>query len=580
MIVYRDQRSWADPRRLLSELRTATRRVAGAPSHEIARDILITAGTLEAGVLDILFPQSDGMHPLAGAFRSSSVFAGRVLWHTWHSRAEEAQIWWNQLAQQLDGIAQYPLPAVVEITVPEGYAQYAVYPEMYLEAAKQVHANFGRIDAVCLGLRSIGTSLSGAVAAGLSESGCTVRSATLRPRGHPFSRYPIVTAELSEFLRPNSGTHYLIVDEGPGLSGSSFAGTIELLREWGVAADRILLFPSWETDGSQLRSSVAREAWSRYRRFTASFEDVWLRSGRLGADFPGEMRDVSAGEWRPEVYPDPAEYPAVQPQHERRKYLLSSGPTAPTKLLSFVGLGDRARKKVCRAHRLAQAGFTPEPESLAHGFLLRPFVPGTPLSPAGVNPEVLEQVAAYLAHLSVEHQAEPTVSESNLREMIDVNLLEGLGPAWTEKIPAELYQGSWAERVVALDGRVLAHEWIRTADGYLKVDALDHHQDHFFPGCQDIAWDVAASVFELGLTAEGRRALIGRYRRLSGDQTISRRVCFYATAYLAFRLGYTAMAVSVLGDSPDGRRFAAETQRYSGLLQQELSGGWQVWCDA
>jgi hypothetical protein len=40
------------------------------------------------------------------------------------------------------------------------------------------------------------------------------------------------------------------------------------------------------------------------------------------------------------------------------------------------------------------------------------------------------------------------------------------------------------------------------------------------------------------------------------------------------------MAVSVLGDSPDGRRFAAETQRYSGLLQQELSGGWQVWCDA
>ncbi|MBZ5585043.1 MAG: hypothetical protein LAQ30_23105, partial [Acidobacteriia bacterium] len=35
---------------------------------------------------------------------------------------------------------------------------------------------------------------------------------------------------------------------------------------------------------------------------------------------------------------------------------------------------------------------------------------------------------------------------------------------------------------IALDGRMLRHEWLETARGYMKADALDHHDDHFFPG--------------------------------------------------------------------------------------------------
>jgi hypothetical protein len=344
------------------------------------------------------------------------------------------------------------------------------------------------------------------------------------------------------------------------------------LREWGIPENRILLFPSWRTDGSHLRSDEARESWPRYHQFVTSFEDVWLQPDRLSQVFPGTLRDVSAGAWRPQVYSAPAEYPAVQPQHERRKYLLFPQKAAEApKLLSFVGLGEHGLRKVCRAQRLAQAGFTPEPESLTNGFLLRPFIPGNPVRPGNAGHDLLEHVSSYLAHLSLEYLTEPTVSDDCLRRMIEVNVTEGLGPSWAERIPGQAHHPSWSERVVALDGRMLAHEWIHTSAGYLKVDAWDHHDGHFFPGCQDIAWDVAAAAIELELEENGRRALIERYRRLSGDQTIGRRIPFFSTAYLSFRMGYTAMAVSALGNTTDGIRFAAENRRYSRLLQQELN---------
>ena len=50
--------------------------------------------------------------------------------------------------------------------------------------------------------------------------------------------------------------------------------------------------------------------------------------------------------------------------------------------------------------------------------------------------------------------------------------------------------------VVAIDGRMLPHEWLETRMAIVKADALDHHDDHFFPGCQDIAWDIAGASVE------------------------------------------------------------------------------------
>jgi hypothetical protein len=574
MIVYRDQRSRADPRQVLTELRALARRHQdSSPPHDITRNALISLGELEAAVADAIFSRVDGIHPLAQSFRAASLAAGHVFWNSWQANPQGAELWWHRLNQQLTSIPDDSLPSQVEIAVPEGYAQYAVYPEMYLEAARKCHSQLGRIDAVCLGLRSIGTSLSAVVAAALEELGCMVRSATLRPRGHPFSRFASLTPELANHLGASRATYYLLIDEGPGISGSSLAGVAALLGEMGVTGDHILVFPSWNTDGSQLRSPVARETWPRHRQFTVSFEDVWLRSGRLEKRFPGRLQDISAGEWRRTAFARAADYPPVQPQHERRKYLLAPEDSRGCmKLLSFVGLGERTQGKFRRAQQLAAAGFAPEPETQADGFLLRRFVAGTPVGRNEPPAELLERVASYLAHLRLEHTAEATTSCSALQEMMAANLTEAFGESEAEQLLRGL-QGDWTEQVVALDGRMLPHEWIRSASGYLKVDALDHHDDHFFPGCQDVAWDVSAAALELDLGEAGRRSLVERYRSLSGDRTIVQRLPFYAMAYLAFRLGYSALAASVLGETPDGCRFAGEVRRYTGLIERELRIG-------
>jgi hypothetical protein len=129
----------------------------------------------------------------------------------------------------------------------------------------------------------------------------------------------------------------------------------------------------------------------------------------------------------------------------------------------------------------------------------------------------------------------------------------------------------WTEHPVSLDGRMQPHEWIRTSAGYLKTDAFDHHDDHFFCGCQDIAWDVAGALLELELNAGSRCWFLERYRSLTGDTSIAARLPHYSRAYLAFRLGYCRLAGSVLGETPDGRRFVRAADRYSKIFRLELT---------
>jgi hypothetical protein len=580
MIVYRDQRFRADPHRLLRQLRgLAGHSCSSAPIHDAAVELVIENGELEAAVVDALFPDGDGIHPLAQSLRQASVEAGHVLWHTWHGDPEQARQWGGRLAATLGNLPASQMPRTLEISTPEGYAYYAVYPEMYLEAAQRFYFEVGRCDVVCLGIRSIGSSLSAVVSAALEELGCNVQSFTLRPGGHPFSRRPRFSSELEALLRNQPTAFFLLIDEGPGISGSSLGGTAALLQSWGIPDDRIVFFPSWKTDGSHLSSLEARLQWRQHPQVTASFEEVWLDSGRLSAVFPGKLRDLSAGAWRQAVFRSARDYPAVHPQHERRKYLLEpSGEPGCSRLLSFAGLGRRGSSKVERLARLADAGFTVAPDRFAHGFLLRSFVAGSPASAESVHPELLERAACYLAHLSREHAAEPSVDDETLREMITVNADEGLQiPSATLRyaLPAS----SWVERPVALDGRMQMHEWICTPEGILKLDAMDHHDDHFFPGCQDIAWDVAAAAFELELDEKSRNHLVDRYRRLSGDRGITRRLHHYGIAYLAFRLGYATLAASTLPGTLDGLRFACLAERYARLLTSELNGSSLSWHD-
>ncbi|HUR95812.1 MAG TPA: hypothetical protein VMY76_14610 [Gemmatimonadales bacterium] len=578
MLVYRDRHCRVRASQMLADALYQLERIAPghAGAHDRAVRLLIDVGVLEAGVADAIHADADSLCPVTDRLRAASVAAGHLTWHSWRGSHDEMARWLDRLRVAL-GAPAGELPAEIETSVPEGYAYYGLYPETYLSAAAEVAQSRSKPRVVCIGLRSIGTSLSAVVAAALEELGREVRSLTLRPRGHPFDRRPRLSDSLAQLIQSHSDALFLLVDEGPGLSGSSLAGTARQLRELGVGDADIVLMPSWRTDGQELRSPKARETWRRSAQFTASFDEVWVSSGRLGDVVSGRrLEDLSAGAWRAVVYEGPARYPAVQPQHERRKFLAraSGKDREPDLLLRFVGLGRYADGVVDRGQELAEAGFVMPPRRLEHGFMVTEFSQGEPVDRRDADESLIDTMARYLAHIRRTRPARSAV-DSDLHAMARANIAEGLGEAAGDGLSRWL--DTWpmpaAEPPTALDARMFPYEWLRTTDGFVKTDALDHHDDHFYPGPQDIAWDVAGTCVEFGFSPARRARFVERYRAASGDRSIEARLPFHEVAYLAFRLGYATLAAETLGATTDGGRFRQQVGRYRRMLANALAHG-------
>jgi hypothetical protein len=105
---------------------------------------------LEAAVADSLFPEVDGTCATSLALRRASLFAGRLLRHSW--RGERQLACREARALQAELSRRIALPPQVYLRVPEGYAFYALYPETFLEAAGQFARTSSPGTAVCIGL--------------------------------------------------------------------------------------------------------------------------------------------------------------------------------------------------------------------------------------------------------------------------------------------------------------------------------------------------------------------------------------------------------------------------------------------
>jgi hypothetical protein len=459
MIVYAEREEIVSARALLEEC--------------IASKDELRFGQLEAGVVDAWCPEFDDASPAIETLRRAAV------------------------TREYEAVRALPLPDTIRIRPQEGFAYYALYPDQYARAARRFEAECQPRRCVLIGVRSIGTVLSAVVARTLR---CPVWTMTVRPRGHPFDRHVRFSPELERRIREERDAHFLVVDEGPGMSGSSFVSVAEALGE------RVVLFPSHEPDAANFVSERARALWPQYPKYVEPFR----------SPVPAGAADLSGGAWRGVVGTDPA----VQPMHERRKYLHDGV------LWKWAGLGFYGRSKLERARRLHEAGFGPEPLGLVDGFLLTRWVDGRP---ADRLPEVLDR---YVEFVGREFRTGRSTNIDALCEMIRVNAGLELEPP--------------CEETVAVDGRMMPHEWIETAAGWVKTDALDHHDDHFFPGCQPIAWDRAGVEVEFGL--------------------IDRACDFWSQAYAAWRIGYCTMAAKALDGTVDGVRFARLRDRYRGLL--------------
>ena len=422
-------------------------------------------------------------------------------------------------------------PARLTLKHPEGFAYYALYPELYLQAARGLPPG-----CVVIGLRSIGAGLAALVAAVAEARACV----TVRPRGEPFARTLNIGPALRRRILADLAATIVLVDEGPGLSGSSLGGAADWLEAQGVSRDRIVFMPSHSGDLGPHAQPHHRARWETAERRVASFEAVILDApgAPLAAWFEDSVgklirppKDLSGGAWRTlSPWPDAPS----DPSREARKYRLTT--ERGQYLLRFVGLDATAEEKLARARVLSRAGFAPQPLALRHGFLLEPWINGG----APERRQIIDALCRYLAFRAgvfpAPHQG-ATLSE--LAAMARHNLGQAMKEAapdlgvWTERRLERLQASSCP---VHIDGRLHRWEWLQGSNGVLKTDAVDHSQSHDLVGPQDIAWDVAGATIEFDLTQAERSVL-------ASETGANPELCdFMTAAYLGFQVGWWSMA--------------------------------------
>jgi hypothetical protein len=528
----------------------------------------LEAGELEQGVLDAVHARRDGWGERERILRELSRAGGAAYVASRAGTAAREPL--RRARAALDRLGDHDLPEWVEVRAPEGYLHYALDPMGYAGAAERYAQGVGgrrASRAVVIGVRSVGTSLSGIVAARIGAE----RTATVRPRGDTGERHvdaaPALRALLLRWLE--SGGDVLIVDEGPGATGETFHCVARWLRSLGVDSERVILLPS-HLQPPGMGSADVREFYRSSRRYAP--EDGTGRVQRLCERLRlTGPEDLSSGRWRG-IVPGTAGAAAI-PQHERSKFRARDG-SGGACLIRYAGLGRAGAEAALRAERLGSLGFGSPVLGHEDGFLVTRWAEGPALPDGGTpGPAFVRTLSRYIAARVSLFRTGQAADVLPLARMLRENATEALGEA-PEGLGAalRLLERLPEREAVIPDARLRAHEWIRTPQGIRKVDAIDHGDGIRLPGPSDAAWDLAGAVVEFGLDGATREAL---FRACGaglpgGAAQLQAAVDAHRAPYAACGLGEAALGVREAVDPRDRERLAAEAARYGRLLRREL----------
>lgn len=535
MLVYGDHRRRVDPRARLNDL------VARAP-HDRRTALLLDAGELAQGLIDHEFEATgiDEITPLASAAMDlvRDIAAG--------TRALDRH-----------PLRALSLPERVSLSRPEGFAFYAVYPDAWASAARPFVALRSRV----IGIRSIGLTLGAVVAATVDAE----RFVSVRPTGHPFDRTLAIGPALERWLIDDDAeVTYLVADEGPGLSGSSFASVGAWLIARGVAHDRVVFMPSHAGEPGPHASVAVRRIWQVVQRVVPG-------APRVLATFAG-AEDLGGGRWRRHIYGE-RRWPPANPQQERCKLLLRDD--LRPRLAKFAGLGRYGEDKLALAQILADRGWTTAPIELIDGFLISEWLPDAlpldHLDSSFDRNRLIRQLSEYIAFRSAACPADPDTGASveTLFRMLLHNAELALGPDARDRFATwqpSLDQLADGLRPCKTDNRMHRCEWLVTPDGALrKADAVDHHAAHDLIGSQDPLWDLVGARHELMLDPREFLALREQLARQLGRRFTDAQTDFFSAAYLAFQCGAATLAARTAAD-PDAGLLRDQARRYAAAL--------------
>jgi hypothetical protein len=565
MLVYGDHREAVDCRQSAREINRQIdaigRMPPGLERHARLVGVLVEAGRLLQGAADADFDEVQLDRRTSGALNDSLLELGQAVCRSWDSGFRHAGT-----LPRLHATAEWPNEA--ELRVPEGFAFYGLYPEAYADAARRLKLT---APPRVIGIRSIGTSLATLVAAALRVS----RFTTVRPFGDPFDRSIAIDPELERELLAGEA-HFVIVDEGPGQSGSSFGAVADWLSERGVPLERIALLPSHSGAPGLEATDERRRWWNTVQRRDGDFGDRWpAMIERWCAASLGKLdeppRDISGGAWRHVSCEREEDWPPTVPAWERRKFLVTIG--GDRFVVKFAGIGRIGEEKLATARALHSEGLVPESVRLMHGFLVERWRDDA--APLGRNEKPVAEIGRYMAMRAnlLPASSGSGASVDELLVMARRNVSLELGDEFESAVEQWTHRSADLERRIVrvrTDNKLDRHEWLRCASGALiKTDAVDHHRAHDLIGCQDVAWDVAGAIAEFDLDQNQSKELV-HHAEFGGVRIDGQLLDFYRTAYLAFRLGHARLGAAMTADESEGHRINRAGSRYASQLQQLL----------
>lgn len=512
------------------------------------RDLLIGCGQLEQGIADC---QSEANDVMKATDLAADLFLANV-------RGSGLPASLICALREVLTVLTDGLPEKIRIKIPEGFAFYCLYPEQYIIAAENWIRTKSTGNVLLIGIRSIGTSLSALVRAVLRAALFACSRMTVRPGGPPFQRAAILTTVSERF------DHALIIDEGPGLSGSSMASVAEGLLRQGITS--ITFLPAHRNGPGPAASIEVKEIWNSIPSVAFPFgpemplgpislkEKLEAESRNILHADKLEFTDFSGGNWRKFVFRAGSEWPPTVPIFERTKYLFRAE-NGRGVLWKFAGLGagpdfePQALRCFRKQTRLHKRNFAAEPLKIIDGFLGCHWHAGQALTRNELDGTMIQKLAGYLMD-AAEPMSETGSFEQavfGLSEMISCNLKEALGESVSAKARAFVNSGPPEQLQSYGDGRMAPHEWIRTHEGtVLKTDCWGHRFDHTCIGGQSVLWDVAGAILEWHMNPNQASFFIDRLSD-HGLAFPPEALTFYLLGYASFRIGLLSMTEEAAG---------------------------------
>jgi hypothetical protein len=556
--------------------------LAGQASLDRLRTLLITTGQFEQGIHDAVSKSGDTRlvtHAASATQFAADAFIKRYL--DPESATSECEV------SKLDDLIQcfqnliIPYNLRLHLKTPEGFAHYTLFPEQYACASREwlrAHEQDSFREVIVIGVRSIGTTLSAVVSAVLKLDGWNAHRMSVRPEGHPFAR--IVNLELPAGL---TNAFAIVVDEGPGLSGTSMAATAESLITAGIKQSRVSFFPSHSELPKRQMNETTKKWWTGTPRYVVPLGSLYWNCRTLiseladaSAKIMGNnlsvktVHDIGGGRWRPHVYSIEEFWPAVCAQFERTKYrvVFNDGTSIFWKFAGLIADENGLPNSQKDAERLNSIAESDELRALGimHGFVARRWIDGVPFAVRHINTDELTELALFLRCSSrppLKH-SEHVAAINRLTDLIECNAQQFFGDTILQRV------GSWKSIGTTLSrlslpqntgARMATWKWLRLPNSRIvNVDRVGHDFDHTCIGTQSLLWDVASLSVDWSLEESVEQYLIHaipELHKVSADM-----VKFMRLSYAAFRAAQCVLCIECGADPSETNRLKRDVAFY------------------